>query len=87
MQVTLKNRSDKSVSSDVTVTVYELGIFENGISSQTEVKVGEYTHKGVSVSENGTATFTIDESKLDNWSKNKCWSPDSPYYNGYYPPC
>ncbi len=42
VQVTLKNRSDKPVTSDVTVTVYELGVFENGIPKQTEVKVGEY---------------------------------------------
>ncbi len=79
VQVTLNNRSDKSVSSDVTVTIYELGVFENGTPKQAEVKVGEYTHKGVNVGQNSTETFIIDEIKLDNWSKNKCWSPDSPF--------
>ncbi len=79
VQVTLKNRSDKPVTSDVTITVYELGVFENGVAKQTEVKVGEYTQKGVKVNKDGTATFTVDEIKLDGWTRDKCWSPDSPF--------
>ncbi len=79
VQVTLRNRSDASVTSDVTITVYELGIFENGVAKQTEVKVGEYTQKGVKVNRDGTAAFTVDEIKLDGWSRDKCWSPDSPF--------
>ncbi len=79
VQVTLQNRSDKPVTSDVTFTVYELGIFENGVAKQTEVKVGEYTQKGVKVGKDGTATCTVDEIKLDGWSQDKCWSPDSPF--------
>ncbi len=27
----------------------------------------------------GTATFTVDEIKLDGWTRDKCWSPDSPF--------
>ena len=79
VQVTLQNRSDKPVTSDVTFTVYELGVFENGAPTQTEKKVGEFTQKGVKVNKNGTATFTVDEIKLDGWSRDKCWSPDSPF--------
>lgn len=79
VQVTLNNRSDKAVSSDVTITVFELGVFENGKPKQDEVKVGEYTHKGVNISANSTKTFIVDEITLNNWSKDKCWSPDSPF--------
>ena len=79
VQVTLQNRSDKPITSDVTFTVYELGVFENGTPGQAEKKVAEYTHKGVKVNKDGTATFTVDEIKLDGWSRDKCWSPDSPF--------
>ncbi len=79
VQVTLGNRSDKAVTSDVVISVYELGVFENGVPKQTEVKVGEFTKTGVKVGKDGTATFTVDEIKLDGWSKDKCWSPDNPY--------
>ena len=79
VQVTLRNRSDKSVTSDVTFTVYELGVFENGTPGQAEKKVAEYTQTGVKVNKDGTATFTVDEIKLDGWSRDKCWSPDSPF--------
>ena len=79
VQVTLQNRSDKAVSSDVTIRIYELGIFENGVPNQKEIKVGEYTQKAVKVGKDGTATFTVDAVTLENWSKDKCWSPDSPF--------
>ncbi len=79
VQVTLNNRSDKAVTSDVTISIYELGVFENGVAKQTEVKVGEFTQKGVKVNKDGTATFTVDAVALENWTKDKCWSPDSPF--------
>ena len=79
VQVTLRNRSETPVASDVTFTVYELGVFENGMPGQAEKKVAEFTHKGVKVNKDGTATFTVDEIKLDGWSRDKCWSPDSPF--------
>ena len=79
VQVTLNNRSDKAVTTDVTISVYELGIFENGVAKQTESKVGEFTQKGVKVNKNGIATFVVDAVELQNWTKDKCWSPDSPY--------
>ena len=79
VQVTLKNRSDKAVTTDVTISVYELGIFENGVAKQTETKVGEFTQKNVKVNKDGTATFVVDAVELQNWTKDKCWSPDSPY--------
>ena len=55
VQVTLKNRSDKAVTTDVTISVYELGVFENGVAKQTEVKVGEFTQKNVKVNKDGTS--------------------------------
>lgn len=79
VQVTLQNRSDKPVTSDVVISVYELGVFENGVANQKEVKVGEYIQKGVKVGKDGTATFTVDAVALEGWSKDKCWSPDSPF--------
>ena len=79
VQVTLNNRSDKAVTTDVTISIYELGIFENGVAKQTEVKVGEFTQKGVKVNKNGIATFVVDAVELQSWTKDKCWSPDSPY--------
>ncbi len=79
VQVTLRNRSDSPVTSDVTITVYELGTFENGVANQAEIKVGEFTQKGVKVNKDGTATFTVDGIELDGWSRDKCWSPDSPF--------
>ena len=79
VQVTLRNRSDKAVTSDVTITVYELGIFENGIPNQKEVKVGEFTQKNVKVGKDGTAAFTVDAVALEGWTRDKCWSPDSPF--------
>ena len=79
VQVTLQNRSDSAVSSDVTITIYELGVFENGIPNQKEVKVAEYTQKAVKVNRDGTTTFTVDAVTLSGWTKDKCWSPDSPF--------
>ncbi len=79
VQVTLKNRSDKAVTTDVTISVYELGIFENGATKQNEVKVGEFTKTGVKVNKDGTATFVVDAVELQNWTRDKCWTPDSPY--------
>lgn len=79
VQVTLKNRSDKAVTTDVIISVYELGVFENGVAKQAEVKVGEFTKTGAKVNKDGTATFVVDAVELQNWSRDKCWTPDSPY--------
>lgn len=79
VQVTLKNRSNKAVTTDVTISVYELGVFENGAAKQAEVKVGEFTKTGVKVNKDGTSTFVVDAVELQNWTREKCWTPDSPY--------
>ncbi len=79
VQVTLNNRSEKVVTSDVTISVYELGIFKNGVASQAEVKVGEYIQKDVEVNAKGSTSFTVDAVALEQWSKDKCWAPDSPF--------
>ena len=79
VQVTLSNNSNAAVTSDVVVSVYELGIFTNGVADREETKVGEFTKSAVKVDANGTATFIIDSVELDGWSRDKCWSPDNPF--------
>ncbi len=79
VQVNLQNRGEKSVTTDVNFTVYELGIFENGVAKQAEKKVGEWTLPGVSVKANATVTVQTDAIALSDWSRDKCWTPDSPF--------
>ncbi len=79
VQVTLLNRSDKAVTSDITVTVYELGVFENGVANQKEVKVGEITVSAAKVRAGTTETFLTTVIPLSDWSRDKCWTPDSPF--------
>lgn len=79
VQVTLQNRSETPVTSDVTIAIYELGVYHDGQPDRDEVKVGEYTKSGVSVDAQGKATFTVDSIALSGWSRDKCWTPDSPF--------
>ncbi len=78
-KTTLENRTNADVKTDVTVTVYELGIFKDGKAQMTEVKVGETTKTGVNVKAGATADVMIDAVTLSGWTKDKCWSPDNPY--------
>lgn len=79
VKTTLENRTNAAVTTDVTVTVYELGIFKDGKAQMTEVKVGETTKTGVTVKAGATADVMIDAVTLSEWTKDKCWSPDNPY--------
>ncbi len=79
VKATLTNRTDADIKTDVTVTVYELGIFKDGKAQMTETKVGETTKTGVTVKAGKTADVMIDAVTLSEWTKDKCWSPDSPY--------
>ncbi len=79
VQVTLLNRADQAVTSDVTVTVYELGVFENGVANQVETKVGEITLSAAKVRAGATEALLIGAIPLSGWSREKCWTPDSPY--------
>lgn len=78
-QVTLQNRSESTVTSDVTISIYELGVFHDGIPDRTEKQVAAYTQKDLQVSADGTLTFTADKIHLSDWSRDKCWSPESPF--------
>ncbi len=80
VKATLTNRTDADVTTDVTVTVYELGIFQNGEPvKRKEIYVGETVKSGVTVKASGTLDVTIDAVTLSDWTKDKCWSPDNPY--------
>ncbi len=79
VKATLENRTNADVKTDVTITVYELGIFKDGKAQMTETKVGETTKTGVTVKASGTLDVTIDAVTLSDWTKDKCWSPDNPY--------
>ncbi len=79
VKATLENRTDADVKTDVTVTVYELGIFKNGEAQMAETKVGETVKTGVTVKAGKTADVMIDAVTLSDWTKDKCWSPDNPY--------
>lgn len=79
VQVTLQNRAAQAVTSDVTISIYELGVYHDGVPDRKEVKVGEYTKSGVSVDAQGKVTFTVNAIALSDWSRDKCWSPESPF--------
>lgn len=79
VQVTLKNRSEKVVTSNVTITIYELGVYRNGVPDRKEVKVAEYTQADVKVDALNSTTFTVSGINLSDWSRDKCWSPESPF--------
>ena len=79
VKATLENRTDADVTTDVTVTVYELGVFKDGKAQMTETKVGETVKTGVTVKAGKAADVMIDAVTLSEWTKDKCWSPDSPY--------
>ena len=76
--ISLLNRKDEDLTTDVTVTVYELGVFENGVPNQDEVKVCEQTFSDVAIAAGETYKHSCTVS-LDNWSKAKCWDLDSPF--------
>ena len=76
--ISLLNRKDENLTTDVTVTVYELGVFTNGVPNQAEVKVCEETFTGVAVPAGETSKYNCTVA-LDNWSRDKCWDVDSPF--------
>ncbi|MBQ3868627.1 MAG: hypothetical protein II789_08825, partial [Clostridia bacterium] len=78
-RVRVRNRADNDIVTDVKFTVYELGRFTDGEPEQAEVKVAEYLHTGLAVAAGETAEFTADALALEEWSKDKCWSPENPY--------
>ncbi len=78
-QVTLANRSAAAVTSDVTVTVYELGICTDGVADRSPCQVAAYCLRGATVSADGTVVLTTDPITLSGFGKDKYWSPDSPF--------
>lgn len=79
VKATLKNRTDTDVTTDVTVSVYELGVLKDGKAEKRAVMVGKTVKSGVTVKAKGTLDVTVDAVALSDWTKDKCWSPDNPY--------
>ncbi len=79
VQITLDNKKKTNVITDVTVTVYELGVFKDGNPTMSEVKVAEYVKNNVTVTPGENKAFLIEDIALDGWSRAKCWTTDSPY--------
>lgn len=59
---------------DVTVNVYELGVYKNGKPSSDKVRVASVTRR---VSAGGTSD--IEDVRLDGFTADKCWTPDNPF--------
>ncbi len=78
-KVTLANREDRDASTDVKITVYELGLFKDGKALKEEVKVGEISYNNVNIEAGGTADVEIPEVLFGGFSREKCWSPESPF--------
>lgn len=79
VQVTLQNRAEQAVTSDVTISIYELGVYHDGVPDREEIKVAEYVRTGVQVGAQSSQTFTVNDLSLSDWSRDKCWSPESPF--------
>lgn len=79
VKATLENRTDADVTTDVTVSVYELGVLKDGKAEKRAVMVGKTVKSGVTVKAKGTLDVTVDAVALSDWTKDKCWSPDNPY--------
>ncbi len=60
-------------AADMTVSVYELGVFKNGEPSQKEVKVAEISKK------TDRRETEFQGIKLDGFSRGKCWTPENPF--------
>lgn len=68
--------SSTSVTTDISVRVYELGVYENGQPTMEERLVGTMEVDGVSVK---GATEFVSEIQLSDFTKDKYWTPDHPY--------
>ncbi len=79
VQVTLKNFGNTAVTGDVTISVYELGVYKDGKPTGTEKKVAETTLSSVKVEAGGEHVVLSEALKLSDWSRAKCWTPDSPF--------
>ncbi len=79
VQVTLKNFGDADVTSGVTITVYEMGIYKDGKPTGTEEKVAEKTLSGILVAAGDDKVVLVEDLKLAGFTRDKCWTPDAPF--------
>ncbi len=78
-KITLHNYTGIDDVSDVTVRVYELGLYKNGTAVNAEKFAGEKTVSGVAVAAGGSFDLYIDDITVSDWSRDKCWTPENPY--------
>ena len=78
-KITVKNYSEAEITTDVTATVYELGLFENGVAKAEEIKAGELKMTGAAVGAGESLDLYLEKIKLENWSREKCWTPENPF--------
>lgn len=75
----LSNKTAQAVTTNVTITLYELGIVKNGVASK-RVRVGKHVIPSVTVAANSIKQIDIDSIALTGFDKNtKAWCPDNPY--------
>lgn len=80
LKVTLSNLSSADVTTALTVRVFELGIFKDGVPDRAERQVASYTYpSSVTVKKNGKADVMLTAIPLADWARDKCWSPASPF--------
>ncbi len=79
LDVQLVLNAHSAITTDVKVTVYELGVFKNGKPTTPETKVAEYIKKDVNVAKGENDPFLIEDISLENWTREKCWTPDNPF--------
>jgi hypothetical protein len=74
----IKNDSDKDITGNITIKLYELGVYKNGIPAM-DTLINTYTLENITV--NAGESYNIDEIvKVISFDKeNKAWSPENPY--------
>ena len=74
----IKNDSDKDITGNITIKLYELGVYKNGIPAM-DTLINTFTLENITVK--AGETYNIDEIvKVTGFDKeNKAWSPENPY--------
>lgn len=79
-RIKLENQDDTAATTDVTIEIYELGIYQNGVPTQEKKLVGSYIQKDVVISALGTAQVDISSIPIQDFDiEKKAWSPDNPF--------
>ncbi|MCQ2429579.1 MAG: discoidin domain-containing protein [Clostridia bacterium] len=80
VQAILNNRTNQSLTTDVTVELFEMGVFtDETFRTGAWKKVGERVLKNRTVPAGKSLTVRLDDISLADWSREKCWTPDNPF--------